>query len=80
MALNARTLALARALSVVGHPALWMPSAAVSSATRQQAAPQLAHAVAAAAIGMVVSVVRYALFQVRAGRWEHATHRTDRPG
>lgn len=70
MALNAS--ALARALSVVGHPALLMPGAAVWSAASKNAAPQLVHAVAAAAVGVAVSVVAYALFQVRAGRWQHA--------
>ena len=65
-----RTLA-ARALSVVGHPALLMPVAVVAAAASRGAPPHVLGAAAAATVFVAVSVGVFSLVQVRAGRWAH---------
>lgn len=65
------TTGLARALSIVGHPALLMPGAVVWAARLNQAPPALLQ-VAVVACGLVVVCVGiYSVVQVRAGRWQH---------
>ena len=65
-----RTVA-ARALSVLGHPALLMPVSVILAAATKNAPPRVLYAAAAAAVFVAVSVVVYSLVQVRAGRWSH---------
>lgn len=62
---------LARALSIVGHPAVLMPSAVVWAASLKNAPPAVLHAAAAACGFVVVCVAVYSGVQVRAGRWQH---------
>jgi hypothetical protein len=65
------TTGLARALSIVGHPAVLMPCAVVGAAAVTQARPAVLHA-AVATCGFVVACVGiYSVIQVRAGRWQH---------
>jgi hypothetical protein len=61
----------ARALSVVGHPALLMPVAVVWAAALKNAAPDVLHAAVAACGVVVACVALYSGVQVRAGRWQH---------
>jgi membrane-associated phospholipid phosphatase len=61
----------ARALSVLGHPALLVPIAVVLAAATKNAPSQVLYAAAAASVFVAVSVVVYSLVQVRAGRWSH---------
>ena len=62
---------IARALSVIGHPALMMPVAVIGSAAGNHAPPQLLLAAAAAAVLVALSVGVYSAVQVRVGRWSH---------
>lgn len=62
---------LARSLSVLGHPALWLPLA-VTGAALLRGAPRalvLQAAVAAAAVALLVGL--YSVVQARRGRWQH---------
>ena len=61
----------ARALSVLGHPAVLMPAAVVGSATLNGAAPPVLRAAMAACALVVAGVAVYSGLQVRAGRWQH---------
>ena len=65
-------VAIARVLSVIGHPALLMPAAVAGSAAVQGAPPAVLHAGLGASVGVAVCVIAYSLLQVRAGRWSHA--------
>jgi hypothetical protein len=65
------TTGLARALSIVGHPALLMPGAVVWAARLNQAPPALLQAAVVACGLVVVCVGIYSVVQVRAGRWQH---------
>ena len=64
-------LACARALSIVGHPALLMPAAVVLSAVGRQAPAGTVAAAVAATVFVALAVIGYSLLQVRAGRWSH---------
>ena len=63
--------AAARALSIVGHPALLMPAAVIGAALDRgmPRAVLLAAAVASVFVAAVVGV--YSLVKVRAGAWRH---------
>lgn len=62
---------LARALSVVGHPALLMP-AAVAGGACLHGAPVRALAVGAGAtLAVSACVMAFSAWRVRAGRWQH---------
>lgn len=63
--------AAARALSILGHPALLLPAAAVFGAARNGAPPSVLRAVATASLVVAAAVMIYSLVQVRAGRWAH---------
>lgn len=65
------SLAVARGLSIVGHPALLMPVAVPLAALKRSASAQdlWLGAAAALAVGTIVALV--SLRQVRAGRWAH---------
>ena len=62
---------IARALSIVGHPALLVPASVMGAAAGSQAPPQLLWGAAAASVFVAVGVGVYSLVQVRAGRWTH---------
>ena len=64
-------LLLARALSIVGHPALLMPGAVVWSARLNHAPPAVLQAAVAACGVVVLCVAVYSAVQVQAGRWQH---------
>jgi len=63
--------AAARALSILGHPALLLPAAGVFGAARNGAPPAVLRAVAAVSLAVAAAVMVYSLVQVRAGRWSH---------
>ena len=65
------TTIVARALSVIGHPALLMPAAVAASASAH-GAPALALRVAVgASVVVALGVMAFSVLQVRAGRWSH---------
>ena len=64
-------LSAARALSIVGHPALLMPVAVPLAAALRGAPPQQMWLGTAAALLVALIVALYSLWQVRAGRWAH---------
>jgi hypothetical protein len=61
----------ARALSVIGHPALLMPAAVAGSAAANGAPPRVLQLALAASVAVAACVILYSLVQVRAGRWSH---------
>lgn len=66
-----RSLALARALSILGHPAVVVPLG-VALAARARGAPlPLQQRAVAAAIVLALLVGLYSVWQVRRGRWAH---------
>lgn len=65
-----RTL-VARALSIIGHPALLMPLAIAVAATATEAPPQLLRVAFGSAVAVAAVVGLFSLWQVRAGRWLH---------
>lgn len=67
---SSRTLA-ARALSVIGHPALLMPLAVALGIVGADAPPPLLQIALTTAVLVAVIVGLYSLWQVRAGRWAH---------
>ena len=70
LAVMSRTVA-ARALSVLGHPALVMPVAVVLAAATKNAPPHVLYTAVAASIFVAVSGVVYSLVKVRTGQWSH---------
>jgi membrane-associated phospholipid phosphatase len=62
---------LARALSIVGHPALLMPAAVAQRASRAGVPPDLLPAALATALVVALTVGIFSVVQVRAGRWTH---------
>jgi len=73
-------IAAARALSIVGHPALLMPVAVTAAASGPGAPPQLLRVALGTALAVAVVVGLYSLWQVRRGRWAHvdASHPAER--
>jgi len=67
---RSRTLA-ARALSMIGHPALLMPLAVTLGILGADAPPRLLQVALSTAVLVAVIVGLYSLWQVRAGRWAH---------
>lgn len=65
------TTTAARALSVIGHPALLMPSTVAWAASIRGASPEILRQAIAASVFVAVSVVVYSAIQVRTGRWQH---------
>ncbi|HMO45974.1 MAG TPA: hypothetical protein PKB14_08070 [Rubrivivax sp.] len=61
----------ARALSIVGHPALVMPAAVLLAAAQRGAPPRDTWLAAAACLVVVCSVGVFSLLRVRSGRWSH---------
>jgi membrane-associated phospholipid phosphatase len=64
-------LALARALSVIGHPALLVPSAVAWAAVGRGAPPDVLRWAVGASVFVAISVLVYSAVQVRKGRWRH---------
>lgn len=63
--------ATARALSILGHPALVMPVAVVLSSVSRGAPAEVTRVALAAALIVAAIVAVYSLLQVRAARWSH---------
>ena len=61
----------ARALSIIGHPALLMPIAIAATAAAAEAPPQLLRVAFGSAVAVAAVVGLFSLWQVRAGRWLH---------
>jgi hypothetical protein len=73
-------IAVARALSVLGHPALLTPLALVLAGHGAHAPPRLIWAALAIALVVAAIVGAFSLWQVRRGRWAHvdASHPHER--
>jgi hypothetical protein len=73
-------IATARALSIVGHPAVLMPVAVAAAASGPGAPPQLLRVALGTAVAVAVIVGLYSLWQVHRGRWAHvdASHPAER--
>ena len=73
-------VAAARALSIVGHPAVLMPVAVSAAASGPGAPPQLLRVALGTAVAVAVIVGLYSLWQVHRGRWAHvdASHPAER--
>ena len=65
-----RTL-VARALSVIGHPALLMPASIAAAAQMAEAPPPLLRLAVGSALAVAAFVGLFSLWQVRTGRWRH---------
>lgn len=65
-----RTL-VARALSVVGHPALLMPASIAAAAHMADAPPPLLRLAVGAAVVVALIVGLFSLWQVHTGHWRH---------
>lgn len=61
----------ARALSIVGHPALVLPTAVLLAAVQRGASPRDTWLAGAAAVAVSCCVGLYSVLQVRSGRWSH---------
>lgn len=70
MDLISRTLA-ARALSLIGHPALLVPAAVVQGASIRQAPVQVLLVATAVSLLVALIILVYSLAQVRTGCWTH---------
>jgi hypothetical protein len=68
---SGRRLPLARALSVLGHPALLMPLAASANAANRSGSAGLVFTVGAVSVALALVVMLFSAWQVRAGRWHH---------
>lgn len=62
---------VARALSILGHPALLMPGAVVWVSIARNAPPSVLFTAASASVFVALCVGVYSAVQVRAGRWAH---------
>jgi len=61
----------AKALSIIGHPAVLVPAAVVISATQKNAPANTVVVALSAAVAVAVIVMTYSFVQVKAGRWSH---------
>ncbi|MDQ3617115.1 MAG: phosphoesterase [Pseudomonadota bacterium] len=61
----------ARALSIIGHPAVLVPAAVTLSALGQDASTGTILVALLAVLSVSTSLVIYSFAQVRAGRWSH---------
>lgn len=62
---------VARALSVIGHPALLMPASIAAAAHMAEAPPALLRLAVGSAVAVALIVGLFSLWQVRSGRWRH---------
>lgn len=67
-----KRLSVARAISIVAHPALLLPAAVVGVAFGRELPAESAAAVTAAAVGTALAVMGFSYIRVRSGRWDHA--------
>lgn len=65
------TAFVARALSVIGHPALLMPGSIAAAAHLADAPPPLQRLAVGSALVVAAIVGVFSLWQVRSGRWRH---------
>jgi membrane-associated phospholipid phosphatase len=72
--------ALARAISIVGHPIVLVPIAALIAASTLGASPQQLRIIGGTILALGVVVLGYSVWQVRRGRWSHvdASARSER--
>lgn len=63
---------VARALSILAHPALLVPATVVGLAVHQGASPVVVRTAATAAGIVAAAVLLYSVVRVRAGHWAHA--------
>ena len=63
--------AVARALSIAGHPAILMPFAVTVAAVTRGASPAVLYVAAGATIAVAVAIAAFSIVQVRSGRWTH---------
>ena len=63
--------AVARSLSVIGHPALLVPAAVALAASRQGLPAAQQGAALGATVFVALAVLAYGRVQVRGGRWGH---------
>src|SRR5262245_18558675 len=63
-------MALARVLSIVGHPVVVLP-AAVLAGVSGEAPPQVARQAVLSTVLVGAAVMLYSAMQVRRGRWSH---------
>lgn len=68
---SARRRHLARALSVIGHPALLMPLAVVGGAAGRGAPGWVVASGLGVSAGLALAVMGFGAWRVRAGRWGH---------
>ena len=64
-------VAVARAVSIIGHPVVLVPVAALIAASAQGASLQQMRLIGGALLALVVVVLGFSWLQVRAGRWSH---------
>lgn len=71
---------LARLVSIVGHPAVLVPVAAIWVAISRDASADTVQRLVFIAMGLAAFVVAYSLLQVRSGAWQHvdASRRSER--
>jgi len=62
---------VARTLSLMGHPAILTPAAAIVSAMTKNASTQALQLLVLVPVCLGVSVITYSWIQVRTGRWQH---------
>src|SRR5512134_2334120 len=68
---NMTRLAVARAVSIVGHPVVVLPVAALVAASKRGASLQQLHLIGGALVTLGVVVLGFSWWHVRAGRWTH---------
>lgn len=61
----------ARALSILGHPALLMPAAIIGTALSSGAPAATVAVAAGASLGVAAAVLAYSFLRVRSGAWAH---------
>lgn len=73
-------IAVARAISIVGHPVIFVPVAALIAASSLGASPQQLRIIGGSILALGVVVLGYSGWQVRRGRWSHvdASARSER--
>lgn len=62
---------VARTLSLIGHPAILTPAAAILSAMTKSASIQALQLLVLVSLCLGISVITYSWVQVRTGRWQH---------
>ncbi len=61
----------AKALSIIGHPAVLVPAAVVITATQKDASAGTFFVALLAAVAVAAIVMAYSFVQVESGRWSH---------